>query len=349
MTPISRTRRLLSLAAALSLAPLACSSGGSGDKPAADLAPSASAAASASASAAPAPDLVVGVPFPAEGIAKVVNPKKEPRYTGPTGTLRGTIRITGDAPPEVSVKLPSGACHGEAAATHSKLFRVGQDGTLADALVAVTGYKGYVPPDGEAEKITIHGCSFARRTVVATYGQRIEVSNLDKVESYMPYLDGAPAKAILVAVPGGDAVRLYPQQPGHFLIRDELPNEHLTADVFVLAYSTHDVTGLDGRYEIKGIPVGPVEVNAMLPSIHKSKGERIEIKPGDNVLDLTLTYDAKTDRPKKGTTGDPKVTPPTPPTADPSSYPAPNRHSPGHPPGMKTWCIPALAIPRVTA
>jgi hypothetical protein len=207
----------------------------------------------------------------------------------------------------VAVSFPKRACRGEAAATHGKLFRVGQDGVLADALVAVTGYDGYVPPKDPAVKLTISGCSFARRTVALAYGQRVEVSNLDKLDTYMPYLDGAPVKAILVAIPGGDSVKLYPHEPGHYLIRDQLPNEHLTADVYALAYATHDVTGLDGKYEITNIPVGPVSVNAMLPATSKAVGERFEIKAGDNTLDLTLTFDAKADKPKLGTTGAPRV------------------------------------------
>lgn len=313
MTTPDRTRIAFAFAGALLAAPLACSSNDAGDPPRTDpaasaSAPAASAAAAASASAAPV-DVVVGVPYPADKIARVVNPRNEPRYTGPTGTLRGTIRIKGDPPPDVAVKLPRGKCRGEAAATHGKLFRVGQGGALADALVAVTGYRGYVPPREEAVKLTISGCSFARRTVAATYGQRIEVSNLDKIESYMPFLQGAPVKAILVAIPGGDSVKLYPHEPGHYLIRDQLPNQHLTADVYALKFSTHDISGLDGKYEITGIPVGPVAVNAMLPATAKpAKEERIEIKEGDNnTVDLTITYDAKTDKPNKGTTGDPDI------------------------------------------
>lgn len=320
MIKLHRTRFAVALAGALLTVPLlavplACSSDDAEGPPAAESAAStsapaasgaSSAAASASSSAAPV-DVVVGVPYPAEKIGKVVNPRNVAKYSGPTGTLRGTVRIQGDPPPDVAVTLPNRPCRGEAAATHGKLFRVGQDGALADALVAVTGYDGYVPPKEQAVKLTIHGCSFARRTVVLTYGQRIEISNLEKVDSYMPYLDGAPIKAILVAIPGGDAVKLYPHEPGHYLIRDQLPNEHLTADVFALAYSTHDVTGLDGKYEITGIPVGAVEVNAMLPATGKTKGQRIEIKEGDNTLDLTLTFDAKTDKPKRATTGAPRM------------------------------------------
>jgi hypothetical protein len=254
-------------------------------------APTASATATVNTFGAP-----VGIPVEPAKVVKVVR-AKEP-YKGPTGTLRGKVRIKGDAPPDTGVKIPAKCVDG--AATYGKLFRVGIDQALADALVTVIGYDGFVPAAREAVKVTIHNCAFSKRTVAVTYGQRIEVSNTDQVESYMPYLDGTPVRAVMVAVPGGAPVKLYPveppdPQPLHYLIRDQLPKEFLTADVFSLRFATHDVTGLDGQYEIKGIPVGKVQVNALLPILDKAVGQPIEIKEGDNTLDLVIPFDAKKD------------------------------------------------------
>lgn len=265
--------------------------------PAAPSAPALAPAASASANTAP-PPYPVAVPVSAEAVGKVVNPNNEKPYSGPTATLRGVIRIKGDEAPTAGQRFPVGKC-GEAAATYGKLFRVGLDNALADVLVAVTRYKGFVPAATESAKLTIHGCAFNRRTVALAFGQKLEVSNLDKIESYMPYLDGAPKTAVLVAVPGGAPVVLNALEPGHYMLRDELPKPFLTADVFVVAYPTHDVTGLDGKYEIKRIPTGKVRVSAFLPSIKKTSEQDIELKEGDNTLDLTLTFDAKKDVPKE--------------------------------------------------
>jgi hypothetical protein len=258
-------------------------------------APSSTAAApSASAvSAGPPSPFAVGIPLSPAAVGKVVNPNNEEPYKGPTATLRGTVRIKGDPPPSTNFTFPPDKC-GEAAATYGKLFRVGLEGAAADVLVTVTGYKGFVPAKEEAKKITIHGCAFARRTLALTFGQRIEVSNIDQIESYMPYLDGAPRRATMVAVPRGDAVKLYPLEGNaHYLIRDELPNPFLTADVFVLKFSTHDVTGLDGQYEIKGIPVGKVDVTAYLPALNDEAAQSLELKEGTNTLDLEITYPKK--------------------------------------------------------
>lgn len=298
---------------ALALALTACGNNASpdGSAPAAATA-SAAASASPSPSALPSPTassaapatsakvdthgIPIGVPFPADAIVKTLNPKGVAPYSGPTGTLKGTIHVTGDAPPSVPGLKIKTKCS-EASATYGKLFRVGLEKTLADVLVAVTGYEGIVPAASDTMKMTIHGCALAKRTIAATYGQRLEISNLDPLESFMPYLDGAPTESILVAVPGGPPVKLYPQQPGHYLIRDQLPNPFFTADVFVLAYATHDVTGLDGQYEIKNIPVGPVKVNAFLPVLAHRKAEEkaFDIKAGENKLDFTIKFDLKTD------------------------------------------------------
>jgi len=259
-------------------------------------------AASASASSAPASasaaankpkvdtkGVAIGVPYPAEQILKAVNPKGEEPYKGPVGTLRGVVRIEGDAPLDTGLSFPD-KCK-DAAATYGKLFRVGADKAAADVLVAVTGYTGFVPEREAVAKTTLHGCAVDTRTLVMTYGQRLEVRNVDQVDTYMPFLDGAPSRAILVAVPGGDPIKMYPQEPGHYMIRDELPKPFMTSDVFVLAYSTHDVTGLDGKYEIKNIPVGKVRLSALLPSIDQTTEQMIEIKEGDNNQDLTITFD----------------------------------------------------------
>jgi hypothetical protein len=251
-------------------------------------APSGSAAAASPSASAPK-GVVVGVPVPPETVAKEVNPNKAEPYSGPTGTIKGVVRIKGDPPPATDFSFPSGC--GEAASTYGKWFRVGQDGTVADVLVAATGYDAYVPPREEAVKVTMRGCALSTRTVAATFGQRIEVSNLDKMESYMPYLDGAKFRAVLVAIPGGDPVKLYPQEPGHYIIRDQLPKPFMTADVFVVKFATHAVTGLDGMFEIKGVPVGKVRVNGLLPALDITAEQMIEVKPGDNVVDLTLEFD----------------------------------------------------------
>lgn len=286
--------------AASSLACAGCSDCGGGAATAPTAAPSASAAASVavSASAAAAEENRppwIGISAPAEQVERVLNPKGQTRYEGPTATLRGRVTIEGDVPPPTTLTVADECTR--ARDTYGRLFRVGPEGALADALVAVTGYDAFVPPTDPVVKVAIRGCAYDRRTVMMTYGQRLEVENDDPVASYMPYLDGAPFEAIRVAVPRGAPVPLAPMAPGQYLLRDAMKRPYMLADVFVLKYATGDVTGADGRYSIEGLPVGKVRVDALLPIIRKTTGKDVELKEGDNTLDLVLRYDAATDEP----------------------------------------------------
>jgi hypothetical protein len=218
-------------------------------------------------------------------------------YKGPTGTIHGVVTVTGDEAPTTSFRYPE-SCRG-AQGTYGKLFRVGLEGGLADALVAVTGYEGSLPPTEEVIEVGIKNCAFDRRTIGMTEGQHLEVKNLDPLNSYLPWLDGARMPATLVAVPRSQPVKLYSRGPQRYWLRDQMSRPFMVAHVFHLPYSTFDVTGLDGRYRIEGIPVGAVEVSVLLPAANmKSTTQKLELKEGDNELDLTLEFDADKDVPK---------------------------------------------------
>ena len=143
-----------------------------------------------------------------------------------------------------------------------------------------------------------------------TYGQHIEVSNTDPKEPFLPTLDGANMPAQLVAIPHGDAVKLYPMEVGHYALIDGMGKKWMFADVFVLRYATHAVTELDGHFRISGIPVGKVKVSAYLPLLttvlHPEAGipqpsvdRDIEIKDGETTqVDFVVPYKAPKPAPK---------------------------------------------------
>ena len=285
------------LAPVLALALGCASSSASNGAPAASASSSAGkAAASGSSAAAATPTTMAAIPV--EKVRETLNPKGQPAYSGPTGTLKGVIKVKGDDPPTRSFHFAEGC--GEAQATYGKLFRVGQDKTLADVLVAVTGFGAFVPPTKDSVAVTIRGCAYSTRTIGLTYGQFISVQNQDPPRSYLPYLEGTRGKqAGLVAMAWGDPVKMYLTEPRIYQLTDEMARPWMVANVFVMRYSTFAVTGLDGRYEIPGIPVGKVQVNALLPEAKmKAVNQPFEIKAGDNSLDVTIEFDAKKDTPE---------------------------------------------------
>ncbi|MCS6901373.1 MAG: hypothetical protein RMJ98_17115, partial [Myxococcales bacterium] len=225
-------------------------------------------AVSAGASGSAPMGIARGLPFSPEKVASVVNPGGLPIYRGPVGSVVGKVTVKGDPPPRrAGQRPPEAKCGKEAVEAHEYLFRVGPDGGLADAIVGVTGYDGFLPARGDAVEVKIRGCSFDQRTIVMTYGQRLDVHNLDPKETYLPHLEGARAPALMVAMPGGDPIRLYPPRPGSYMLLDDLKHPWMVAEVFVFKFPTATVTDATGAFKVEGVPVGEVQVGVRHPDI----------------------------------------------------------------------------------
>jgi len=173
---------------------------------------------------------------------------------------------------------------------YGHLFREGEGRTLADVLVAVTGYKGYVPEQHSIVEVAGSGCAWSGRTFALTFGQRIDIVAKDR-KAYVPDLLGAKMPAQLIALPGGAGSTVYAQQPGRYALVDSL-RIYSMADVLVLKYATHDVTGLDGKFQIERIPAGRVTVSALLPVTGETVEQTIDIQPSRTTeLKFVLPFD----------------------------------------------------------
>ena len=252
---------------------------------------------------APAPVVVGSVRLPApiasslpidpKLVSQAVNALGEAPYSGPTGTISGVITISGDpAPdmPEATASIPVDCA--SAKDTYGKLFREGAGRALADVVVGVTGYSAYIPEDRPVQLADATGCAFDSRTYVLTFGQSLDVRSRDS-RSYVPDLMGARLKAQLVALPHGDAIHLYPERPGRYQLTDSM-RLFMLAEVLVVKFPTHAVTGLDGHFVIPHVPVGKVKVSALLPATMAQKEKEVEVHAGELVdVPLVLNFDRK--------------------------------------------------------
>ncbi|MCH2111086.1 MAG: carboxypeptidase-like regulatory domain-containing protein [Polyangiaceae bacterium] len=228
-------------------------------------------------------------------LAKVVNPGNRPPYEGKTGRVVGVIRAAGDpAPYNRQALLAMKSDCDLSRKMFGRLFREGEGRTLADVLVAVTGYDGYIPFKDKKVEVTAKGCAWNSRTIALSYGQYLSISGEDR-RAYVPELMGQKMPAQLFILPSAPPVVLPPARPGRFALVDSLRLYNL-AEVYVLPYSTTDVTELDGRFEIDGLPLGKMKLNAFLPSTGKVTEREIEIRAGETLeLDLELDYKAPPD------------------------------------------------------
>lgn len=210
-------------------------------------------------------------------------------YAGAVGAVKGRVTVTGDPPPRRpnADQLPVGRCFA-AHETYAKLFRVGAQGALADVLVAVTEYQGHLAPASDTVSVVAKDCAFDSRTIALRLGQTLVVENRGP-GAVTPQLSGTRSPALLIAMPGGDGVPLRAERPGLYQLVDR-SNEFAAADVYVLAYPTIDVTGLDGEFEIDRVPVGEVKVSALLPATGQTLEQRIQVQ-ANRAAELTFEFE----------------------------------------------------------
>src|SRR6478609_2112301 len=107
----------------------------------------------------PAP-IASSLPLDPKIVSAAVNAKGEPPYAGPTGTISGIVTVSGDPAPDMPEAIASvpGDC-AAAKETYGKLFREGPGRALADVVVGVTGYAGYLPEESPAQVADANGCA----------------------------------------------------------------------------------------------------------------------------------------------------------------------------------------------
>jgi hypothetical protein len=92
----------------------------------------------------------------------------------------------------------------------------------------------------------------------------------------------------------------------------------MLAEVLVVKFPTHAVTGLDGRYVIPRIPVGKVKVSALLPATMVQDEKEVEVHAGELVdVPLTLAFDRKAWDARRAGTPAPASAAPAPATSKP--------------------------------
>ena len=241
---------------------VACGGGGEATKP---------------ESAAPAPQAPAAAPAASSGSASVA----------------GKISFDGTAPGAEKVKLSADpkcvAMHKDG--LQRQPIKV-KDGGLADVLVYVkSGAAASYPAPADAVVLDQHGCDYAPHMVAMMAGQKLKIRNSDdtlhnihpRPKDNTEFNVGQPRQGMESEKTFDKAEMLIP------VGCDVHP--WMRAFISVLSNPFFAVTGEGGGFEIKGLPAGTYEIEAVHGKLgaDKAVSGKVTVKDGEAAkLDLTL-------------------------------------------------------------
>lgn len=213
--------------------------------------------------------------------------------TSGSASVSGKISFDGAAPAAEKVKLSADA---KCAAMHKdgldrQPIKV-KDGGLADVLVYVkAGLTGSYPPPAEPALLDQKGCDYAPHMVAMVAGQKIKIRNSDdtlhnihpRPKENAEFNIGQPRQGMESEKSFDKAEMLIP------VGCDVHP--WMRAYISVLSNPFFAVTKEDGTFEIKGLPAGEYEIQAVHGKLgaEKAVSGKVTVKDGEAAkLDLTL-------------------------------------------------------------
>ncbi len=221
---------------------------------------------------------------------------------GPTGTIKGTVSITGEIPEMpllrrgADPKCDNGEMRAETILTDGA-------GGLANVVVRIK--PGTVPAFTPSAKISVdqNDCMYRPRVQGGVVGQTVEVTNSDKTTH------NVHARHLPLGKRQGIDTIINKAQPAGVSMTFELGDEpvaKLKCDyhgwmqgyVVVSDNPYFSVSGKDGSFEIKGVPTGTMQVEAWHEYLGMKQAELVVDK--DGVATLEIKYDMASDDPMAG-------------------------------------------------
>jgi hypothetical protein len=164
-----------------------------------------------------------------------------------------------------------------------------KDGGVADVLVYVkSGITGTYAPPAEPVLMNQIGCEWFPRMVVIMAGQPLKISNSDHTSHNVHPLPRINREFNIMQPRMGDEINKMFDKPELMIPTGCAAHPWMLGYISVLAHPFFFVTGEDGRFEIKGLPDGEYEIEAVHSKLKGLTG-RVTVK-GAAPAKLDLTY-----------------------------------------------------------
>ena len=200
-----------------------------------------------------------------------------------TGTVRGVVRFEGEPPPRKEIGtggIPACEQHDEPLRTEAVLVR---DGKLENAFVHVKkGLAGWEIPPAEEEQHVIDqvGCRYTPHVSVMRAGQTLSVRNSDPETHNVHITARRNSNSVnLTQGPGTDPLRLDFERREHLVHLQCDLHPWMHAWLHVSDHPFYDLTGVDGAFEIAGLPPGTYTLEAVHES-YKARRATVTVEPG---------------------------------------------------------------------
>jgi plastocyanin len=185
--------------------------------------------------------------------------------TGPTGTIEGHVRLSGELPGNPVIRMgvdPLCAQLTEGKQIVQESVLTSPDGSLANVFVRLQGTFPATPVPDEPVLIDQQDCGFVPRVVGARAGQRVQIKNSDPLLHNLN-TETTTTNRFNVGQPvQGMVYEFEPaEEDGMLRIRCDL-HRWMTEYIGVVAHPYFAATGLTGTFRIADVPVGTHTIQA---------------------------------------------------------------------------------------
>jgi hypothetical protein len=214
--------------------------------------------------------------------------------SGPSGVIRGVVHLRGEPPANPPIRMRADPMCDDANGGRVVPYEsvvTGPDGGLANVFARLDGtFPDAPPPPASPVVVDQVACLYTPRVVGLQLGQTLRVRNGDPglhnvhgaSETIENFNIGQPSAGITNDI--------MPKAEGLLRLQCDV-HAWMVAFVHVVAHPYFDVTGGDGAFEIRGVPVGSYTIRTW----HEKFGEltaAVQVE-ADEVAEVELAYTAE--------------------------------------------------------